>query len=125
VADEQDEDREPIVRDLLPFPETPEAKARGCQCRIVRTGMARHAHALARTIRDHFGEEKPIPAIFRTLSRLPLRHIWTTNYDTLPERAWRDQRKRLDVKSRENPIAEEVDIPAVGIENLYSSSRTG
>ena len=36
MADEQHEDRELIVRDLRPFPETPEAKARGCQCRIVR-----------------------------------------------------------------------------------------
>src|SRR6266446_3138308 len=59
---------------------------------------------LARTIRDHFGEEKPIPAIFRTLARLPLRHIWTTNYDTLPERAWREQRKRLDVKSGDKDV---------------------
>jgi hypothetical protein len=31
-----DEDWEPVVRDLRPYPETPEARARGCQCRIVR-----------------------------------------------------------------------------------------
>jgi len=59
---------------------------------------------LARTIRDHFGEEKPVPAIFRILARLPLRHVWTTNYDTLPERAWREQRKRLDVKSGDKDV---------------------
>jgi hypothetical protein len=32
----QSDDHEPIGRDLRPYPETPEAKARGCQCRIVR-----------------------------------------------------------------------------------------
>jgi hypothetical protein len=69
---------------------------------------------LGRTIVEHFGEEKSIPEIFRVLARLPLRHIWTTNYDTLPERAWREQKKRLDVKSidkdviHENPLAHAV-----------------
>jgi hypothetical protein len=29
-------DQEPILRDLRPFPETPEAKARGCRCSLVR-----------------------------------------------------------------------------------------
>jgi hypothetical protein len=36
MTDEQDENAEPVVRDLRPFPETPEAKARGCLCRIAR-----------------------------------------------------------------------------------------
>src|SRR4051812_20580130 len=62
---------------------------------------------LAHTVTDHFGEEKPIPPVFRILARLPLRHIWTTNYDTLPERAWREQRKRLDVKSRDRDVTGE------------------
>jgi hypothetical protein len=62
---------------------------------------------LARTITEHFGEEKPIPDVFRILARLPLRHIWTSNYDTLAERAWREQRKRLDVKSRDKDLIQE------------------
>src|ERR1700730_10171994 len=45
---------------------------------------------LVRMITEHFGEKNPIPPIFRSLARLPVRHIWTTNYDTLPERAWRE-----------------------------------
>jgi hypothetical protein len=66
---------------------------------------------LARTIVEHFGEEKPIPEVLRILARLPLRQIWTSNYESLIERAWLEQRKRLDVKScdkdlvRENPWA--------------------
>lgn len=62
---------------------------------------------LTRMITEHFGEEKPIPPIFRSLARLPLRHIWTTNYDTLPERAWKEQRKRLDVKSHDKDVTRE------------------
>ncbi len=62
---------------------------------------------LVRLITDHFGEEKPIPAIFRTLARLPIARIWTTNYDTLAERAWRAQRKRLDVKSFNKDVMSE------------------
>jgi hypothetical protein len=62
---------------------------------------------LVRMVTEHFGEEKPIPPIFRSLARLPVKHIWTTNYDTLPERAWREQRKRLDVKSRDKDVTRE------------------
>jgi hypothetical protein len=32
----QDGIRKLIVRDLQPFPETPEAKAQGCRCSVVR-----------------------------------------------------------------------------------------
>jgi hypothetical protein len=36
TSDEQSENGKPFVRDLWPFPETAEAKARGCLCRIAR-----------------------------------------------------------------------------------------
>jgi hypothetical protein len=62
---------------------------------------------LARAITDHFGDEKPIPDVFRILARLPLPHIWTSNYETLAERAWLEQRKRLDVKSHEKDLIHE------------------
>jgi hypothetical protein len=62
---------------------------------------------LARTIVDHFGDEKPIPPVLRILARLPLRQIWTSNYETLVERAWLEQRKRLDVKSRDKDLVHE------------------
>lgn len=58
----------------------------------------RKRNKLATLIADHF-PPKPPPEPFRILARLPLRHIWTTNYDRLAEAAWRDERKELDVKS--------------------------
>jgi len=69
---------------------------------------------LARVISAELGVEKPIPELLRTLARLPLRHIWTTNYDELLERAWREQRLQLDVKTEnkhlthDNPAAHAI-----------------
>lgn len=70
-----------------------------------KTGRTRTL--LAQTINQHFGEEKPIPPVFRIISRLPLTRLWTTNYDTLLERAYCDRRKQLDIKSRDKDVVSE------------------
>jgi Sir2- and TIR-associating SLOG family/SIR2-like domain len=57
-------------------------------------------NALSRLIVDHFPPKSDVPEPLRVLARLPLRHIWTTNYDTLVEVAWALERKLLDIKSR-------------------------
>jgi hypothetical protein len=57
-------------------------------------------HALTKLIVDHFPPKVDAPEPFRILARLPIRHVWTTNYDTLAEVAWAQERKLLDVKSR-------------------------
>jgi hypothetical protein len=62
---------------------------------------------LAHIITQHFAEERPIPEVLRTLARLPIRHIWTTNYDSLVERAWREQRKKVDAKAIDKDVAHE------------------
>lgn len=69
---------------------------------------------LTKLIVDEFPYKPDAPEPFRILARLPLRHVWTTNYDKLPEAAWAEERKLLDVKSRnadlgvENPYAQAV-----------------
>lgn len=62
---------------------------------------------LARTIVDHFGNRHSVPRALNTLARLPLRRVWTTNYDDLIERAWSEQRRRLDVKSLDKDLVSE------------------
>jgi SLOG family protein/SIR2-like protein len=57
-------------------------------------------NALTKLIVDHFPPTADAPEPFRILARLPVRHVWTTNYDTLAEVAWAQERKLLDVKSR-------------------------
>lgn len=64
---------------------------------------------LARLIADEFPPKAEAPEPFRILARLPLRHVWTTNYDALPETAWRNERKLLDVKSRNEDLG--IDKP--------------
>jgi hypothetical protein len=64
---------------------------------------------LARLIAQEFPPKADAPEPFRIVARLPLRHVWTTNYDSLTETAWRNERKLLDVKSRNEDLG--VDKP--------------
>lgn len=65
---------------------------------------------LTSVISASFSERKPVPEVFRTLARLPIRAVWTTNYDELIERAWADQRLHMDVKTENHQLA--ADNPA-------------
>ena len=66
-------------------------------------------HRLADLIAREFPPRADAPEPFRILARLPLRHVWTTNYDALPETAWRNERKLMDVKSRNDDLG--IDKP--------------
>jgi hypothetical protein len=68
-----------------------------------------------------FRRRPPIPDNHRILARLPYRHIFTTNYDELLERAWELHGKRMDVKSR-NPDLTTSDPEADAI--LYKMHGT-
>ena len=57
---------------------------------------------------DHFPPKADAPRPFKVLARLPLRHVWTTNYDTLIETAWQLERKLVDVKSRNADLGHEM-----------------
>ncbi len=65
---------------------------------------ARKRNKLTRLIVDHFPPKADAPEPFRILARLPVRNVWTTNYDKLAETAWEQERKLLDVKSRNNDL---------------------
>jgi hypothetical protein len=54
---------------------------------------------IAQVIKDSFPSKSEVPQTYRILARLPVRNLWTTNYDRLIERAWELQRRSLDVKS--------------------------
>jgi len=69
---------------------------------------------LAQLLLSEFPPTQRAPEPFNILARLPIRHIWTTNYDTLVEAAWKNAKRLLDVKSlngdigRENPWAHAI-----------------
>jgi hypothetical protein len=54
---------------------------------------------IGQVIKSNFPEKSEVPLAHRILARLPIRNVWTTNYDRLIERAWELQRRGLDVKS--------------------------
>src|SRR5258706_1478640 len=62
---------------------------------------------IANILRRHFPPLKDVPRILRVLARLPIRTIWTTNYDKLIELAWELQDKCVEVKSRNQDIPNE------------------
>jgi hypothetical protein len=64
---------------------------------------------LTKLIVNHFPPKPDAPEPLRILARLPIRHVWTTNYDTLAEVAWTQERKLLDVKSRNSDLG--IDKP--------------
>ncbi|MDO9328844.1 MAG: SIR2 family protein [Pseudomonas sp.] len=47
-------------------------------------------------IKKEIGPDKPIPETVEIIARLPVRHIWTTNYDRLVERAFQAISRPLD-----------------------------
>lgn len=55
---------------------------------------------LSQAVRRRFQARPNVPDNHRILARLPFRHVWTTNYDDLLERAWALHGKRMDVKWR-------------------------
>jgi hypothetical protein len=60
---------------------------------------------IGQIVRDSFPPKPDVPPPYRILSGLPLRDVWTTNYDNLVERAWELAGRGLDVKSRVQDLA--------------------
>ncbi|REG60857.1 SIR2-like protein [Paraburkholderia sp. BL6669N2] len=55
---------------------------------------------IAKVIKEAFPEKADVPESLKVLARLPLKHVWTTNYDRLIETAWDQAGKKIDVKTR-------------------------
>lgn len=62
------------------------------------------AAELRHAIRNAFPPTGKLPVALQVLSRLPLRSIWTTNYDRLIERAWEAEGVNLDVKRKQSDL---------------------
>lgn len=60
---------------------------------------------LNRLLIEEFTKDATITNTHRLLARLPVRTVWTTNYDTLLEEAFRELEKRVDVKVTSENLA--------------------
>lgn len=58
-------------------------------------------------IRQQIGVVKPVPPALEVIARLPIKHLWTTNYDELIERAFQAINRPYDVIS----AAADLSIP--------------
>lgn len=56
-------------------------------------------------IREKIGADKKVPFPLEVLARLPIRNLWTTNYDRLIERAFADVGRPIDVVSSDKDLA--------------------
>ena len=54
---------------------------------------------------DHFIENVSITPNHHLIAHLPVRTVWTTNYDDLIEKCFEDAGKRVDVKRRQSDFA--------------------
>jgi hypothetical protein len=74
------------------------------------------ATRIRQVIRNEIGGERPVPETLDIIARLPVRHLWTTNYDRLIERAFSALGRPLD------PISAAADLslkPRAGAARLY------
>lgn len=72
------------------------------QWHIRETG---NATGVRNVIKREIGQDRPLPDTVKTLARLPVRHIWTTNYDRLIERAFAEISRPLDAVSGAKDLA--------------------
>jgi hypothetical protein len=79
------------------------------------------ATRIRQVIRDEIGVEHAIPNSLEVIARLPLRHVWTTNYDKLIERAFASIGRPLDVISSGEDIALKPRPGAVRLYKMHGS----
>lgn len=67
-------------------------------------------------IKENIGKDNPVPDALETIARLPTLHIWTTNYDRLIERAFKDIDRPIDSISGAKDLSLK---PTPGAARLY------
>lgn len=72
-------------------------------------------------IKNEIGPDKPIPETVEIISRLPVRHIWTTNYDRLIERAFESISRPLNPISGPKDLALRVTPGAALLYKMHGS----
>ncbi|HHW1960622.1 TPA: SIR2 family protein [Pseudomonas aeruginosa] len=72
-------------------------------------------------IKNEIGPDKPIPETVEIISRLPVRHIWTTNYDRLIERAFESISRPLNPISGSKDLALRVTPGAALLYKMHGS----
>lgn len=72
-------------------------------------------------IKEHIGIDRPIPDALEVIARLPVRHIWTTNYDRLVERAFKEIDRPIDAVSGAKDLALKATPGATRLYKMHGS----
>lgn len=72
-------------------------------------------------IKAEIGQDYPVPDVLETIARLPVRQIWTTNYDRLIERAFRAIYRPIDVISGVKDLAAKATPGATRLYKMHGS----
>lgn len=79
------------------------------------------ATGVRNVIKMEIGKDRPVPETLEILARLPLRHIWTTNYDRLVERAFNIVNRPIDVVSAAKDLALRATPGATRLYKMHGS----
>lgn len=72
-------------------------------------------------IKEHIGVDHPIPEALTVIARLPVRHVWTTNYDRLVERAFKKIDRPIDSISGAKDLALKATPGATRLYKMHGS----
>src|ERR1700682_466119 len=81
-------------------------------------GRGRLTHRIAKQL-----PARPVPSVLRLAARLPLRRVWTTNWDELIENALRAVRRERDVKERTGDLSYDRPDSDVTVYKMHGSVR--
>lgn len=79
------------------------------------------ASRVRNVVKDHIKKLLPIPKPLEIIARLPIRHIWTTNYDTLIERSFETIHRPIDTISGTKDLALKATPGAVRLYKMHGS----
>lgn len=79
------------------------------------------ATRIRQVIRDQIAVDHDIPAPLNILARMPIRHLWTTNYDRLIERALSAIRRPCSVISAQSDLALKVTAGAARVYKMHGT----
>ena len=72
-------------------------------------------------IKAQIGKKHPVPVSLEIIARLPVRHIWTTNYDTLVERSFEAIARPIDTISGAKDLSLKATPGAVRLYKMHGS----
>lgn len=76
---------------------------------------------IRQVIKREIGVDRPLTEAVRTIARLPIRHIWTTNYDRLIERGFEEISRPIDPVSSQGNISTRAGAGAARLYKMHGS----